>query len=101
MTHHLPQYFPAPERFDVGRYSADRKEHMQPNVYCPYGLGAHTCLGASTADMLYLIVTAVLFRHFHVEMQPPDQDLHVVMNPLPSPDDRFRIAITGTRYPAP
>ena len=101
VTHHLPQYFPAPERFDVGRYSADRKEHMQPNVYCPYGLGAHTCLGASTADMLYLIVTAVLFRHFHVEMQPPDQDLHVVMNPLPSPDDRFRIAITGTRYPAP
>lgn len=101
VTHHLPEYFPEPERFDVNRYSPERKEHMQPNVYCPYGLGPHTCLGATTADMLYLIVTAVLFRHFHVEMQPPDQELHVVMNPLPSPDDRFRIAITGERYPVP
>ncbi len=101
VTHHLPQYFPDPERFDVGRYAADRKEHLQPNVYCPYGLGPHTCLGASVADLLYLVVTAVLFRHFHVEMQPPDQALHVAMNPLPSPDDRFRIAITGTRYPLP
>ena len=101
VTHHLPEFFPEPERFDVGRYGPERKEHAQPNVYCPYGLGPHTCLGATTADLLYLIVSAVLFRHFHVEMQPPDQELHVVMNPLPSPDDRFRIAITGERHPPP
>lgn len=101
VTHHLPEFFPDPERFDVDRYSPERKEHMQPNAYCPYGLGPHTCLGASTADLLYLIVSAVLFRHFHVEMQPPDHELHVVMNPLPSPDDRFRITITGERCPPP
>ena len=101
VTHHLPEYFPEPERFDLDRYAAHRKEHMQPNVYCPYGLGSHTCLGATTADLLYLIVSAVLFRHFHVEMQPPDHELNVVMNPLPSPDDRFRITITGERCPPP
>ena len=101
VTHHLPEYFPEPDRFDVRRYGPDRREHMQSNVYCPYGLGSHTCLGASTADLLYLIISAVLFRHFHVEMQPPDQALNVVMNPLPSPDDRFRIAITGERHPPP
>ena len=101
VTHHLPEYFPEPDRFDVNRYGPDRREHMQPNVYCPYGLGSHTCLGATTADLLYLIISAVLFRHFHVEMKPPDQELHVAMNPLPSPDDRFRIAITGERHPPP
>ena len=101
VTHHLPEFFPDPERFDVGRYAPERKEHMQPNAYCPYGLGPHTCLGASTADLLYLIVSAVLFRHFHVEMQPPDQEINVVMNPLPSPDDQFRITITGERHPPP
>ena len=101
VTHHLPQYFPDPQRFDPGRYAPDRREHQQPNAYCPYGLGPHTCLGASVADMLYLIVSAVLFRHFHVEMQPPDQELHVVLNPLAAPDNRFRIAITGPRYPLP
>ncbi len=101
VTHHLPEFFPDPERFDVGRYAPDRKEHVQPNVYCPYGLGPHTCLGASAADLLYLIISGVLFRHFHVEMRPPDQELRVVMNPLPSPDDRFRITITGERHPPP
>lgn len=101
VTHHLPQFFPDPQRFNADRYAPGRQEHLQPNVYCPYGLGPHTCLGASVADLLYLVITAVLFRHFHVEMQPPDQDLRVVMNPLPGPDDRFRIAITGTRYPLP
>ena len=78
VTHHLPEYFPEPDRFDVRPLrTRTGKEHMQPNVYCPYGLGSHTCLGASTADLLYLIISAVLFRHFHVEMQPPDQELHV------------------------
>lgn len=101
VTHHLPEFFPDPERFDVGRYAPERKEHVQPNVYSPYGLGPHTCLGASAADLLYLIISGVLFRHFHVEMRPPDQELHVVMNPLPSPDDRFRITITGERHPPP
>lgn len=101
VTHHLPEFFPDPERFDVSRYAPERQQHLQPNVYCPYGLGPHTCLGASTADLLYLVITAVLFRHFHVAMQPPDQELHVAMNPLPSPDDRFRIGITGQRCRPP
>ena len=101
VTHHLADYFPDPERFDVHRYAPERKEHVQANVYCPYGLGAHTCLGASTADLLYLVITAVLFHHFEVEMQPPDQTLHIVMNPLPAPDDRFRISVTGERHPPP
>ena len=101
VTHHLPQYFPDPQRFDPGRYAPGRNEHLRPNVYCPYGLGPHTCLGASVANLLYLVVTAVLFRHFHVEMRPPDQALRVVMNPLAAPDDRFRIAVTGPRYPLP
>ena len=101
VTHHLPEYFPDPERFDVNRYAPERKEHVQPNAYCPYGLGPHTCLGATTADLLYLVISAVLFRHFHVAMQPPDQALHIVMNPLPAPDDRFRISVTGERCPPP
>jgi len=101
VTHHLPEFFPDPERFDVTRYAPKRKEHLQPNAYCPCGLGPHTCLGGSTADLLYLVITAVLFRHFHVAMQPPDQTLHIVMNPLPAPDDRFRISVTGERHPPP
>ncbi len=99
VTHYLPAYFPDPYRFDIERYAPARKEHAQPNVYVPYGLGPHTCLGASTADMLYLILTAVLFHHFQLELQPPDQDLRMTMDPLLGPDRHFRIALTGERRP--
>ena len=99
VTHYLPEFFPDPHRFDVQRYSPDRREHTQSNAYCPYGLGPHTCLGASTADLLFLIINAVLFHHFDLEMHPPDQELRVIMQPLPSPDEGFRMAITGERNP--
>lgn len=99
VTHRLAQYFPQPDCFDLERYSPERREHVQPNAYAPYGLGPHTCLGASTADLLYLIITAGLFRHFEIEMRPADQKLHIVMNPLPSPSARFRMTLVGERYP--
>ena len=65
--------------------------------YAPYGLGAHTCLGASTADLLFLIVSAALFHHWQVEMDPADYNLKVAMLPLPAPDDRFRMRLTEVR----
>ena len=101
VTHYLPEFFPRPEQFDVERYSPARKEHAQPHAYAPYGLGPHTCLGASTADLLYLIITAALFRHFRLDMQPPDQKLRLVMQPLPSPSAHFRVVVTGTRHAPP
>ena len=94
VTHYLPEFFPNPHRFDIERYTPARGEHLKPNAYAPYGLGAHTCLGASTANLLFLIVTAVLFRHYDVELRPAGQTLRTVMNPLPAPDDGFRIAVS-------
>ena len=102
VTHYLPEFFPHPERFDIERYSPARREHMRPNAYSPYGLGSHMCLGASTANLMYLIVTAVLFRHFDVEMRPANQALHTVMRPLLAPNHRFRIAVVDRdRRPDP
>ena len=97
VTHFLPEFFPHPEVFDIERYAPPRSEHIRGNAYLPYGLGAHTCLGASIADLLYLIVTAMLFHHFEVEVWPPGRPLHTVMKPLRSPDDQFKVVITAAR----
>lgn len=99
VTHYLPEFFPEPRCFDIYRYSPTRREHTQTDAYVPYGLGPHTCLGASTADLLYLILTAVLFHHFELELQPPGQTLSMAMDPLHGPDRNFRIALTGERRP--
>ena len=91
VTHYLPQFFPEPEKFDVARFAPPRAEHAQTHAYAPYGLGPHTCLGASTADLLYLIISAVLFHHYDLELEKPDLKIKLVMNPLTSPSDDFKM----------
>ena len=56
VTHHLTEFFPEPRRFDIERYAPPRMEHTQTHAYVPYGIGSHACLGASTADLLFLLV---------------------------------------------
>ena len=101
VTHGLPELFKDPDRFDPERFGPQRQEHMQPSAYAPYGLGPHVCLGASTADLLFLIVTATLFRHYNVVMDPPGYRVGMKMQPLPSPDNRFRLILQSTRRPEP
>ena len=101
VTHGLPELFKDPDHFDPERFGAERQEHMQPNAYVPYGLGPHVCLGASTADLLFLIVTTTLFRHYNVAMDPPGHKVRMKMQPLPSPDNRFRLILQSTRHPEP
>ena len=97
VTHFIPEFFPEPEQFDVGRFAPPRSEHTQQHAYAPYGLGPHTCLGASTADLLYLIVSAVLFHHYELELEPPDHKIKTVMNPLFSPSDDFKVILHPRR----
>ena len=44
LTHHLPEFFPDPERFDIDRFAPPRNEHRQSATYMPYGVGTHRCL---------------------------------------------------------
>ena len=99
ITHFLPEFFPDPDRFDIERYAPERNEHGRPHAYSPYGLGAHNCAGEHMADVMFVLIAAVLFHHFDIQLQPADQTLHVTMLSRPGPDKRFRIAVAGERYP--
>jgi cytochrome P450 len=45
-THHMPEYWPDPERFDPGRFADDRREdHVHRYAWEPFGGGAHKCIG--------------------------------------------------------
>ena len=45
--HHLPEYFPEPEYFDIERYTRDRAEHRQPGAFAPFGAGTGTAASAA------------------------------------------------------
>lgn len=52
MTHHLPDFWDQPERFDPERFGPERAEHKRhPYQFVPFGGGAHMCIGLHFAEM--------------------------------------------------
>ena len=95
--HHLPQYFPEPERFDIERYTPERREHRQPGVFVPFGAGSHVCLGAGFAEVAIAATMATIVREVELALDPPDYILKISPVPTPSPDDRFRFRVARRR----
>ena len=88
VPHHLEQYFPEPERFDIERYTPERQEHRQPGVFAPFGAGPHVCLGAGFAEVAIAATMATIVREVELALDPPDYVLMISPAPTPSPDDR-------------
>jgi cytochrome P450 len=45
-THHMPEYWPQPEKFDPNRFSAERREDkVHRYAWEPFGGGVHKCIG--------------------------------------------------------
>ena len=97
VPHHLPQYFPEPERFDIERYTPERQEHRQPGVFAPFGAGPHVCLGAGFAEVSIAATMATIVHEIAPALDPPNYILKVSPAPTPSPDDRFRFRVVRRR----
>ena len=97
VPHHLPQYFPEPERFDIERYTPARQEHRQPGVFVPFGAGPHVCLGAGFAEVSIAATMGTIVHEVELALDPPDYVLKISPVPTPSPDDRFRIRVKRRR----
>jgi cytochrome P450 len=82
VPHLLPQLYPDPYRFDIGRYTKVRQEHRQPGAFAPYGLGPHACLGAGQAEVLIMLTVATVLHTVRLELDPPDYVLKRSKNKL-------------------
>ena len=93
-THYSQDLFPDPLKFDIDRYLPERREHMKPNAYVPYGLGTHTCLGHRWLE-LQMVVNLLLIAH-HMELQMLPANYKMRINPFPTSAPRkklkFRVA---------
>ena len=93
-THYSRDLFPDPLTFDIDRYLPERREHMKPSAYVPYGLGTHTCLGHRWLE-LQMVVNLLLIAH-HVELQALPANYKLRISPLPTAAPsrklKFRVA---------
>ena len=44
-SHHLPDVWPDPDRFDPHRFTPERKAALPKGAYVPFGGGSRTCIG--------------------------------------------------------
>ncbi|XP_068655853.1 taxadiene 5-alpha hydroxylase-like [Aristolochia californica] len=94
-THHDPEYFPEPQRFDPSRFEAT----MAPYAYIPFGGGARLCAGYQLAKLNILA-----FIHFMVtryNWSPIDPVEPVAVDPIPIPLKGMPIRITQRRVSQP
>ena len=104
LPHHLPEYFPDPERFDIDRFAPPRNEHRQPGVFMPYGMGTHRCLGEHLAEFVALTAMATLLHDVELALDPPGYTLtgwKMQGLPTPHPGRSFRFRVLGGRSPKP
>lgn len=96
VTHLLPEYYPAPHRFDVERHLNGAKSRI-PHVFTPYSLGNHTCLGAGLAERQMLVTAAALLHYADFALPTPDYTVKIHTMPLPNPGQKFKLHVTANR----
>lgn len=60
-------YFKDPYRFDIDRYNPPRSERPPSGALAPFGMGAHTCMGAGLANVLMPLNVALLLHYADVK----------------------------------
>jgi cytochrome P450 len=99
VTHHLPELYANPERFDPQRWLSLKRG---PYEYLPFSAGPRLCIGYSFAMQALRLSTAMILQRFRFSVLPGtriDRTVRVTMSPkrgLPvsihPPDGRFEAA---------
>src|SRR3954466_5436909 len=91
-THHMPEHWPDPDKFDPMRFSDEAQRTRHRFAWVPYGGGAHMCLGLHFAYMQAKCFARHFLQNLEVSLEPgykPDWQ----MWPIPKPRDGMRVVL--------
>jgi cytochrome P450 len=86
-VHHMPQYWPDPERFDPERFAEHRREDkVHPYAWLPFGGGVHKCIGLRFAGLQVKAVLHQLLLRYRWSV-PAGYEMPLDYTSLPRPSD--------------
>lgn len=94
VPHHLAEHYSDPQAFDIDRNFTEKRRN---DVYAPFSVGSHTCLGAGMTETLAVATIAILVRTVRLRLPSPDYQLSIQATPGPNPGRRFRVTVLGPR----
>ncbi len=90
LTHHDPQVWPQPDRFDPSRFIDGPKS--PPYGYLPFGAGPRACMGAAYGMVEARLVLARLLQTFRFELIERRVRVHMGATLEPRPGVRMRVS---------
>ena len=93
-THHMPDVWPDPERFDPLRFTDENVRARHKFAFAPYGGGAHMCLGLHFAQMQAKCFAFHFLRNVETRAAPgykPDW----IYWPIPKPRDGLPLNVAA------
>jgi cytochrome P450 len=98
-THHMPEYWNEPERFDPLRFTAERREDkVHKQAWSPFGAGVHKCIGLHFASMQIKAIMHQVINKFEWSTQ---QSYEVSWDraTVPKPRDGLRVTLDAVAPP--
>ncbi|MGH0034221.1 MAG: cytochrome P450 [Myxococcota bacterium] len=92
-THHMPEWWPDPFRFDPERFSPERAEdERHTHHWIPFGGGPHMCLGKRFAETQVRAIMHQMVRRYRWSV-PDGYRMPVQQAPISKPRDGLPIEI--------
>jgi cytochrome P450 len=92
-SHHMPEVWPDPDRFDPLRFTDEAQRGRHRFAWVPFGGGAHMCIGLHFAYMQAKCFARHFLQNLSVSFEP-GYTSDWQMWPIPKPKDGLRVTLT-------
>ena len=92
-THHMHEYWSAPDVFDPERFSAARREDKSHRLaWAPFGAGVHKCIGMHFGGMEIKALLHQVLQHYRWSVDPA-YETRFDFSRLPVPSDQLPVRL--------
>ena len=92
VSHHLPDVWEEPERFDPERFTPERRAQIPKGAYVPFGGGSRTCIGMRFGQQEIKVIASRILEEFRLDLLPHHR-LTIRQTPTLGPRGGLRMTV--------